>query len=140
MGQAQRAHFCAIQVVALIAHTRTGQPVLFSRPDYHYHVADYYHPLTFFRFCGIMEEGTLYGATDYGRLLPKCQILLTDGANCGTIMVEECTLVRAQTTTPHPDYYGRGGILIPSAAHPDYYTHEAGAGSRSISSRSRSRT
>ena len=60
MGQAQRAHFCAIQVVALIAHTRTGQPVLFSRPDYHYHVADYYHPLTFHRFCGIMEEGTLY--------------------------------------------------------------------------------
>lgn len=65
MGQAQRAHFCAIQVVALIAHTRTGQPVLFSRPDYHiaddYHVADYYHPLTFHRFCGIMEEGILCG-------------------------------------------------------------------------------
>ena len=129
MGQAQRARVCALQVVALIAHTRTGQPVLFSRPDY-------YHPLTFCCFCGIMEEGTLYGAADYGRLLPKCQILLTDGANCGTIMVEECTLVRAQTTTPHPDYYGRGGILIPSAAaHPDYYTHAAGAGCRLLSSR-----
>ena len=61
MGQAQRARVCALQVVALIAHIRTGQPVLFSRPDYHYHVADYYHPLTFCPFCGIMEEGTLCG-------------------------------------------------------------------------------
>lgn len=106
MGQAQRAHFCAIQVVALIAHTRTGQPVLFSRPDYH--IADYYHPLTFCCFCGIMEEGTLYGAADYGRLLSKCQILLTDGANCGTIMVEECTLVRGQTTKRGCVYTGGG--------------------------------
>ena len=103
MGQAQRARVCALQVVALIAHTRTGQPVLFSRPDYH--IADYYHPLTFCCFCGIMKEGTLYGVADYGRLLPKCQILLTDGANCGTIMVEECTsrgrrlLSHTQTTT-----------------------------------------
>ena len=103
MGQAQRARVCALQVVALIAHIRTGQPVLFSRPDYHYHIADYYHPLTFHRFCGIMEEGTLAGAADYGRLLPKCQILLTDVAICGTIMVEECILMRGQTT--------RGGYL-----------------------------
>ena len=69
------------------------------------------------------------------RLLSKCQILLTKVENCSTIMVEECTLVRGQTTIPHPDYYGRGGILIPSAAHPDYYTHAAGAGSRLLSSR-----
>ena len=55
-----------------------------------------------------MEEGTLYGAADYGRLLPKCQILLTDGANCGTIMVEECTLVRLQTTTGGYVYAGAG--------------------------------
>lgn len=106
MGQTARARVCALQVVALIAHTRTGQPVLFSRPDYH--IADYYHPLTFCCFCGIMEEGTLYGAADYGRLLPKCQILLTDGANCGTIMVEECTLVRGQTTMGGYVYAGGG--------------------------------
>ena len=108
MGQTARARVCALQVVALIAHTRTGQPVLFSRPDYHYHVADYYHPLTFHRFCGIMEEGTLAGAADYGRLLPKCQILLTKLENCSTIMVEECTLVRGQTTMGGYVYAGGG--------------------------------
>lgn len=100
------------------------------RPFLHldYHIADYYHPLTSHCFCGIIEEDTF--ATNYGRLLPKCQILLTSGANCGTIMVEECTLVRGQTT--------RGGCFCGvSAAHPDYYTYEAAAGSRSISSRSR---
>ena len=59
MGQAARARVCALQVVALIAHTRTGQPVLFSRPDYH--ITDYYHPLTFFHSCDIMREGILCG-------------------------------------------------------------------------------
>ena len=103
MGQAQRARFCALQVVALIAHTRTGQPVLFSRPDYY--VADYYHPLIFCCFCGIMGEGILCGRR---RLLPKCQILLTNIANCGTIMVEEYTLVRGQTTRGGCVYAGGG--------------------------------
>lgn len=32
------------------------------------------------------------------RLLPKCQILLTRVAICGIIMVEECALMRRQTT------------------------------------------
>lgn len=34
----------------------------------------------------------------HSRLLPKCQILLTKVAICDTIMVEEYTLVRGQTT------------------------------------------
>ena len=44
-------------------------------------------------------------------------------------MVEECTLVRGQTT--------RGGCIYAGGGHTDYYTYEAAAGSRSISSRSR---
>ena len=84
-------------------------------------LADYYHPLTFCCFCGIMEEGILTDVTDYGRLLPKCQILLTNIENCGTIMVEEYTLVCGQTT--------RGGYLCAGGGHPDYYAYEA-AGSR----------
>lgn len=42
-------------------------------------------------------------------------------------MVEECALVRGQTT--------RGGCICAGVRRPDYYTYEAGAGSRSISSR-----
>ena len=61
-------------------------------------LADYYHPLTFCCFCGIMEEGILTDAADYGRLLSKYQLLLTNVKNCGTIMVEEYTLVCRQTT------------------------------------------
>ena len=55
-----------------------------------------------------MEEGALAGAADYGRLLPKCQILLTNIAICGTIMVEEYTLVRGQTTMGGYVYAGGG--------------------------------
>ena len=98
------------------------------RPFLHldYHIADYYHPLTSHCFCGIMEKDTF--ATNYGRLLPKCQILLTNVENCGTIMVEEYTLMCGQTT--------RGGYLCAGGGHPDYYAYEAAAGSRtSCSSR-----
>ena len=133
MGQAQRAHICTIQVVALIAHTRTGQPVLFSRPDYHYHVADYYHPLTFHRFCGIMEEGIFAGAADYKQTTTKMSNSVDKYRN---LWYNNGGGVYPRARA---DYYGRVCLCgrRTGGGHPDYYTYEAGAGSRSISSRSR---
>lgn len=47
---------------------------------------------------------------------------IDNSANCGTIMVEEYTLVCGQTT--------RRGYLCANGGHPDYYAYEAAARSR----------